>query len=172
MDFFDQKGDGTSIDYNAFARLCRYKEPEGLPQVQRLVPFVSICFSFVATLPIFSFRLHCHCYSCFPYFSLLSSFNFCVTILLYLLFFFYISPSFLTVSSTSPIVSAQVAPRARRPLGDAGLRPPGVRVYETLRHAQRTIGTRWVAFLSCSSRVLLVLFSCSCRFVWLPLRCA
>ena len=37
MDFFDSKGEGSQIDYNAFARLCRYKEPEGLPQVQRLV---------------------------------------------------------------------------------------------------------------------------------------
>ena len=37
MDFFDSKGEGSQIDYNAFARLCRFKEPEGLPQVQRLV---------------------------------------------------------------------------------------------------------------------------------------
>ena len=37
MDYFDPSGDGTRIDYNAFCRLFRYKEPEGLPQVQRLV---------------------------------------------------------------------------------------------------------------------------------------
>ena len=39
MDFFDlsPQGDGTHIDYSAFARLCRYRGPEGLSQVQRLV---------------------------------------------------------------------------------------------------------------------------------------
>ena len=42
MDFFDPSGDGTRIDYNAFCRLCRYKEPEGLTQVQRLVRYINL----------------------------------------------------------------------------------------------------------------------------------
>jgi hypothetical protein len=46
MDYFDPSGDGTRIDYNAFCRLFRYKEPEGLPQVQRLVRTQHGCLSY------------------------------------------------------------------------------------------------------------------------------
>jgi Ca2+-binding EF-hand superfamily protein len=40
MDFFDRSGEGTQIDYNAFSRMCRYKQPEGLPELQRLKKMV------------------------------------------------------------------------------------------------------------------------------------
>lgn len=36
MDFFDVTGDGSSIDYNAFLRLFKYREPELLPAILKL----------------------------------------------------------------------------------------------------------------------------------------
>jgi len=36
MDYFDRSNDGTQIDYAAFVRLCRYREPDLLPAVQWL----------------------------------------------------------------------------------------------------------------------------------------
>lgn len=36
MDFFDVTGDGNSIDYNAFLRLFKYREPELLPAILKL----------------------------------------------------------------------------------------------------------------------------------------
>jgi len=40
MDFFDLSTDGSKIDYSAFVRLCRYREPEPLPAVQKLQKMV------------------------------------------------------------------------------------------------------------------------------------
>lgn len=36
MDYFDVTGDGTNIDYNAFLRFYRYREPELIPPILRL----------------------------------------------------------------------------------------------------------------------------------------
>ena len=36
MDYFDVKGDGVNIDYHAYLTLCRYRDPELSPAVQRL----------------------------------------------------------------------------------------------------------------------------------------
>lgn len=36
MDYFDMSSDGTKIDYAAFSRMCRYRDPEILPVVQKL----------------------------------------------------------------------------------------------------------------------------------------